>query len=112
MLIVMQSTLGASWGVSKQRIIGTTLGAESGGLLASYFEPGLIVFGAATFALGLICAILRLDQSAYRFASITTYDYRARGARRSAVAHRSSPFRRGLTGHCGRSCPNCALAGA
>jgi uncharacterized membrane protein YccC len=29
------------------------------------------VFVAGIFALGLICAILRLDQSAYRFAGIT-----------------------------------------
>jgi uncharacterized membrane protein YccC len=42
-----------------------------GGLLTSYFEPGIIVFGAAIFALGLISAILHLAQSAYRFAGIT-----------------------------------------
>lgn len=70
-LIVMQSTLGAAWTVSKQRFVGTALGAALGGLLASYFEPGIIVFGLAILVLGLICAILRLDQSAYRFAGIT-----------------------------------------
>lgn len=70
-LTLMQSTLGAAWPVSKQRFIGTALGAALGGLLASYFDPGIIVFGAAIFALGLICAILHLDQSAYRFAGIT-----------------------------------------
>jgi len=70
-IIVMQSTLGAAWAVSRVRLIGTALGAALGALLASYFSPGLIVFAVALFALGLICAILRLDQSAYRFAGIT-----------------------------------------
>jgi uncharacterized membrane protein YccC len=70
-LIVMQSTLGAAWEASKPRFIGTALGASLAGLLATYVEPGVIVFGAAIFGLGLICAVLRLDQSAYRFAGIT-----------------------------------------
>jgi uncharacterized membrane protein YccC len=70
-VIVMESTLGAAWAVSKLRLIGTLLGAALGGLLASCFEPGIIVFGTAIFALGLICAVLRLDRSAYRFAGIT-----------------------------------------
>jgi len=51
--------------------MGTALGAASGVLLASYVEPGLIVFSAAIFALGLICEILCLDQNASRFAGIT-----------------------------------------
>lgn len=70
-IIVMQSTLGASWNVSKQRLIGTVLGVTTGALLASYAERGIIAFGAAIFALGLVCALLRLEQSAYRFAGIT-----------------------------------------
>jgi uncharacterized membrane protein YccC len=70
-IIVMQSTLGAAWAISKQRFIGTLLGAAFGVLLASYFEPQIIIFGAAIFALGLICAILHLDQRAYRFAGVT-----------------------------------------
>ncbi len=70
-LTVMQSTLGAAWPVSKQRFIGTALGAALGGLLASYVNPGIIVFGEAIFVLGLICGVLHLDQSAYRFAGIT-----------------------------------------
>jgi uncharacterized membrane protein YccC len=40
-------------------------------LLASCSESRIIVFVAGIFVLGLICAILRLDQSAYRFAGIT-----------------------------------------
>jgi uncharacterized membrane protein YgaE (UPF0421/DUF939 family) len=70
-IIVMQSTLGAAWAASKQRLIGTALGAAAGAMVASYFDRGIIVFGVAIFALGLLCAILRLDQSAYRFAGVT-----------------------------------------
>jgi uncharacterized membrane protein YgaE (UPF0421/DUF939 family) len=70
-LVVMQSTLGAAWAISKSRLIGTALGAALGALLANCFSPGIILFGLAIFALGLICAVLRLDQSAYRFAGIT-----------------------------------------
>jgi uncharacterized membrane protein YccC len=70
-LIVMQSTLGAAWSISKSRFTGTVLGAALGGLLATYFEPRVAMFGVVIFALGLICALLRLDQSAYRFAGVT-----------------------------------------
>ncbi len=70
-IIVMESTLGAAWAVSKRRFIGTALGAGLAGLLATYFEIGTMVFAAAILVLGLICAILHLDQSAYRFAGIT-----------------------------------------
>jgi len=70
-IIVTQSTLGAAWAVSKQRLIGTALGAAAGALLVSYVAPGLIIFGLAIFALGLVCALLHLERSAYRFAGIT-----------------------------------------
>jgi uncharacterized membrane protein YccC len=70
-LIVLQSTLGAAWDTSKPRFIGTALGAFFAALLATYGAPGMIGFGAAIFALGLICAAFHLDQSAYRFAGIT-----------------------------------------
>ena len=33
-LIVMQSTVGAAWAVSKDRLAGTALGAAAGGILA------------------------------------------------------------------------------
>ena len=70
-LIVMQSTLGAAWAISKQRLIGTALGAAMGALMVNYFDRGIIAFGLAIFALGLICGIFRLDQAAYKFAGIT-----------------------------------------
>jgi uncharacterized membrane protein YccC len=70
-IVVMQSTLGASLDVSKKRFLGTALGAAAGGLLATYFAPRVVTFAAAIFALGLICAVLRQDQTAYRFGGIT-----------------------------------------
>ncbi|HEX5400005.1 MAG TPA: FUSC family protein [Verrucomicrobiae bacterium] len=70
-LIVMQSTLGAAWAISKQRLIGTALGAAMGALVAGCFDRGIVAFGLAIFALGAICGTLRLDQAAYKFAGIT-----------------------------------------
>jgi uncharacterized membrane protein YccC len=84
-IVLMQSTLGAAWSVSRLRWIGTALGAALGGLLASYFHPGVIEFGLGIFALGLLCGLLRLDSSAYRFAGITV-------AIVVLVAHANSPW--------------------
>ena len=84
-MIVTQSTLGAAWTASRTRFVGTALGAAFGGLLASCPEPRLVVFVAGIFALGLICAMLRLDQSAYRFAGITL-------AIVTLVARQQAPF--------------------
>ena len=70
-LVVIQSSLGAAWDVSKKRFLGTALGAAVGGLLATIFAPRVLTFAAAIFALGLVCALLRLDHTAYRFAGIT-----------------------------------------
>jgi uncharacterized membrane protein YccC len=72
-MIVMQSTLGAALAISWQRFIGTALGAAAGALLiiTTYFGSKALVFTAGVFALGLICAVLHLDRSGYRFASIS-----------------------------------------
>lgn len=70
-LIVLQSNLGAAFTISGQRLAGTALGASVGALLATYFGTRATVFGVGVFAMGLICAILRLDRAAYRFAGIT-----------------------------------------
>lgn len=68
-LVVMQSTLGAALKPSWQRFIGTALGAVAGALAATYFGASTIVFTLGVFVLGLVCAVLRLDRSAYRFAT-------------------------------------------
>jgi uncharacterized membrane protein YgaE (UPF0421/DUF939 family) len=70
-VIIMQSTLGAALTISMQRFVGTALGAAAGALLATYFGSGVIAFGVGIFVMGLVCAILHLDRSAYRFTGIT-----------------------------------------
>jgi uncharacterized membrane protein YccC len=70
-LVVMQSSIGDAMTSGWQRFVGTALGAAAGALLATYFGPSAIIFGAGVFALGLICAVLNLDRPAYRFAGIT-----------------------------------------
>jgi uncharacterized membrane protein YgaE (UPF0421/DUF939 family) len=39
--------------------------------LATYFTQNPLVFAAAVFVLGLLCAALRMERSAYRYASVT-----------------------------------------
>jgi uncharacterized membrane protein YccC len=70
-LVVMQSTLGATLLISIERIAATALGALSGALLATYFSGDLIIFLVALFVLGLLCAVFRMEKSAYRYANIT-----------------------------------------
>jgi uncharacterized membrane protein YccC len=70
-MIVMQSTLGAAWTISKERFAGTALGAASGALLATYFGSSVLAFGIGLFALGVLCAILCINRNAYRYAGIT-----------------------------------------
>jgi uncharacterized membrane protein YccC len=70
-LVVMQSTLGAAFTVSWQRFVGTAIGAAAGALFATYFGSNTVIFGIGIFILGLICAVLKLDRAAYRFAGIT-----------------------------------------
>ena len=48
-LVVMQSTLGASFNISVRRFIGTLLGAVMGALLATYFGPNVLAFGVGIF---------------------------------------------------------------
>jgi len=70
-IVVMQSTLGAAFTVSWYRFVGTAIGAAAGALLATYFGSNTVIFGIGIFLLGLICAALKLDRAAYRFAGIT-----------------------------------------
>jgi len=70
-LVITQSSLGAAFPVSRQRFIGTVLGALVGGLVASHFRPNLFVFGAGVLILGLLCGVVGADRSAYRFGGVT-----------------------------------------
>jgi uncharacterized membrane protein YccC len=70
-MIVMQSTLGAALTISKQRLAGTALGATMGALLVTGVGKGVAAFGAGIFLCGVICALLHMERSAYRYAGIT-----------------------------------------
>lgn len=70
-IVVMESTLGATFTFSYRRLIGTALGSVAGALLLSHFEMSLLAYAGGIFILGLFCATLRLEKSAYRFAGVT-----------------------------------------
>jgi uncharacterized membrane protein YgaE (UPF0421/DUF939 family) len=69
-LIVMQSTLGALLPISLQRVAGTAIGAFFGGAVAACFRENIWAFGFAVFLIGMLCLVLRIERSAYRYASI------------------------------------------
>jgi uncharacterized membrane protein YccC len=70
-LIVMQSTLGAALPVSVQRFAGTAIGAAVGAVAATYFPGNIWIFAIAVFLIGVLCAVFRIERSAYRYAGIT-----------------------------------------
>jgi uncharacterized membrane protein YccC len=70
-LVITQSSLGSTLSVSWQRFIGTALGAAVGASVAIHFGPHMPVFGASIFLLGLFCAVVHADRSAYRFGGVT-----------------------------------------
>lgn len=70
-LIAVQSTLGAAWTISRDRFVGTALGAAMGAVLSAYAGHSLVAFGIGVFLLGPICAVLRVERGAYRYAGIT-----------------------------------------
>jgi uncharacterized membrane protein YgaE (UPF0421/DUF939 family) len=70
-LVVMQSSLGAALTISWQRFAGSAIGAAAGALFATYFGSNTVMFGVGIFVMGIVCAALRLDKAAYRFAGIT-----------------------------------------
>jgi uncharacterized membrane protein YgaE (UPF0421/DUF939 family) len=70
-VIVMQSTLGAAWNISAQRLAGTILGGITAVGLTTILEPGILPYVIGMVLMGLVCAVLALETSAYRFAGIT-----------------------------------------
>lgn len=70
-LVITQSSLGAALTVSWQRSVGTVLGGAVGVIAATFFGRGVLVFAVGVFLLGLLCALIRSDRSAYRFSGIT-----------------------------------------
>jgi len=60
-LVITQSSLGAALAVSGQRFAGTAPGAAVAALVATYFGPRVLVFGACVFLMGFLCALAHLD---------------------------------------------------
>jgi hypothetical protein len=84
-IIIMQSTLGAAWTVSKQRFVGTALGAAFGALLTAY------------------AAQLRGDYASHRDACSTC---------RTRMDDRHPSVPRNFRRNRGRSAPDRRVAGA
>ena len=70
-LVITQSSLGAALAVSRQRLMGTVLGAGVGALAGTLFGLHLLVFAICLFLLGVLCTITHSGNSAYRFAGVT-----------------------------------------
>ena len=70
-MVVMQSSWGASLPISAQRFLGTVFGALVGAVVARYFPASLVAFGVGVLAIGVLCAVARVEQAAYRYACIT-----------------------------------------
>lgn|SRR5215469_16028955 len=70
-IVITQSSLRTTLALSWQRFFGTVLGAVVGAAVGTYVGPHLFVFGAGIFVMGLCCAVLNADRSAYRFAGVT-----------------------------------------
>lgn len=71
-IIVMQSSLGAAWSTSKQRLQGTLLGVVLGACLVSLVGlPNGLVYALVMVLLGWLCAVLRMELIGYRFAGVT-----------------------------------------
>jgi uncharacterized membrane protein YgaE (UPF0421/DUF939 family) len=70
-LIAMQSGLGAALPISVQYFVGTAIGAAVGAVTVAYFGGSVWAFGIAVFLIGVLCSVLRVERSAYRYASVT-----------------------------------------
>jgi uncharacterized membrane protein YgaE (UPF0421/DUF939 family) len=67
-IVILLSTINPRT-LAWQRFVGTALGAFLGALMARYFHPNWMVYGAGIFVCGVLSSILRLG-IAYRFAAI------------------------------------------
>lgn len=70
-LIVMQLTLRAAFPIAVQYVVGTAVGAAVGAATDIYFHTSVGAFGTAVVLVGLLCVALRIERSAFRYASIT-----------------------------------------
>ena len=70
-LVITQSSLRETSSLSWHRLIGTALGALVGAIAAIQIGPNLLAFGAGVLVLGLLCALVGSDRTAYRFGAVT-----------------------------------------
>ena len=71
-IIVMQSSLGAAWSTSKQRLLGTLLGVVLGAcLVGALGTPHVALYGLVMVLLGGLCSLLHMEVIGYRFAGVT-----------------------------------------
>ncbi len=70
-LVITQSSLRETLSLSWHRFIGTALGALVGAIVATQVGPNILAFGAGVFVLGLLCAVVGSDRTAYRFSGVT-----------------------------------------
>src|ERR1700756_83261 len=69
-LIVMKLTLSAALPIAVQYVAGTAVGAAVGAVTGIYFHASVWTFGVAVILVGLVCVALRVERSAFRYASI------------------------------------------
>jgi len=70
-LVITQSSLQETLSLSWHRFMGTALGALVGVIVAIQIGPNLLAFGAGVLVLGLLCALVGSDRTAYRFGAVT-----------------------------------------
>jgi len=70
-IVIQFLTLSAALPVSMQYVAGTAVGAAVGAATDIYFPGSVWACGAAIVAIGLMCVVLRIERSAFRYASIT-----------------------------------------
>ena len=70
-LLVMQVTLNAAFPIAVQYVLGTAVGAIVAAVADVYFHASVAAFAAAVVLVGLLFVALRIERSAFRYASIT-----------------------------------------
>jgi uncharacterized membrane protein YgaE (UPF0421/DUF939 family) len=68
-IVIIESTIDPKT-LAWQRFAGTALGAAMGALIATFFPPNAVVYGAGIFLSGALCAPFGIS-GAFRFAAIT-----------------------------------------
>lgn len=69
-IIVMQSTLGGAWAVSKQRLVVTALGAFLAAALAIYAGTQWGLYCVAILVAGVVRVLLGVGRNAFRYAGL------------------------------------------